>query len=331
MAAPIVLRSTDIDAPVLTGEDGSGYDVIKWAAQKLGWSVEFDDQANSKLVIRSSAVAGPGRYYRFRDQAADHGGDGRHMAVESFSSMSDIDTGVDGYPATDGYWVKSAAASSAARDYIIIGTDRHLWFLPDAEGGGRARVFFCGDYAPYAGSDVQHAALLSVPAAPTDNDAASGLCGIAYTSTTDNLASLSRSTIPECLAQTLDGLTIGIDADPCGPSPNISTSRALAGAVGTYPNNVTGAINTSRIELAEAAYGGDRRGQLVGVLNPMSDIRLTSQSDYDTGDTVSSIANGGGQIVDALFVGYNSYLIVDSNADRNGALLFDITTDWDNW
>ncbi|MFW6024082.1 MAG: hypothetical protein ACOC8P_00505 [Dichotomicrobium sp.] len=330
---PVVLDQDTLGAPPLTGEAGSGYNVIKWVAQELGWEIAFDDEAASKIAIRSNPAKGPGRYYRFRDDPAAHGADARRIAVESFSDMSDIDIGTDGYPDQDQYWYKSVSLDATPREWMVIGTDHHLWFFaqPTGHADRMYRVFYAGDYVSYQVNDVSPAIILSSPITSTSSTQAwGGVSHIAFSETSTLQTSDVRTLFEQALASNYLNDQIGVDAHPVTQSPNVSADRAAPGSRGQNPDPITEAINVSRIEIAEASAGKARRGQLVGILNPLADLRVGSQTDYETGDLIDGISNGR-DAVKVKFIATNGSFDNESNSNHHGAVLVDIESDWDNW
>ena len=123
MAAPTILNSTDVGAPALSGEDGKMYDVLKWALPLLGWTIEFDDAVNFRIVFRNStALGGTGTYLRVVDKNADHGYTALVAQYNAYQSMSDIDTGVFQTPASGNCFLpKARALDATARRYKIWG------------------------------------------------------------------------------------------------------------------------------------------------------------------------------------------------------------------
>jgi hypothetical protein len=130
MAAPTILTSDDVGAPTLSGEDGKLYDILKWALPLLGWSIEFDDSVNFRIVFRNdNADGGSGTYLRIVDKAADHASTAFQAQVNAYEAMTDIDTGDKKTPNSDAsYITKSSAATSATRKYQIWG-DKYRFIL----------------------------------------------------------------------------------------------------------------------------------------------------------------------------------------------------------
>lgn len=129
MAAPIVIRSTDLGAPVLSGVEGSLAAIIRYAAPLLDWDIIFD--AGTKIVIR--AKTGSRLYVRINDTAARGGSAPRIAEVRAYESMSNIDTGAG--LVGPSYLSKSDEANTNSREYIIVGDGTffsmcHCFFEP---------------------------------------------------------------------------------------------------------------------------------------------------------------------------------------------------------
>lgn len=148
--------SADAGAPALSGQAGAlatlldallvdGYGTGPSAKAGLGWTREFSD--TNKRVFRGDPVSGSGYYLRLDDSNNQYG------LLRGYRTMSDIDTGSEGVPtaaqlANGSLWPKSNAASSAARNWWAIGTEKHLYLFVDYTGVGTTQSmfpFFAGD------------------------------------------------------------------------------------------------------------------------------------------------------------------------------------------
>lgn len=114
----ITRRWDDVGALSLTGQVGSGCALFKSALSAAGWSVEFEDLVNHKLVMKNDPLAGGNEaWVRFEESAQE-------ILMQCYESMSDIDTGTGNATALNsggGVVIrKSEAASSATRPYVIV-------------------------------------------------------------------------------------------------------------------------------------------------------------------------------------------------------------------
>ena len=315
---PLVLTNSSPGAPALTGQDGSLYNILKWALPELGWTLEFDDSANFRAAFRTGMPAGSGYFLRIRDKGADHGwGDGRYMAVEGFSSMSDVDTGNDGFPSSDHYLFKATETDATVHPWAIIGTATFFWFLPNVNGIGH-RWYWAGDYIAFASDDATNFCI--------------GAEGSPTTSTTATVVAFSRlgagadgSQVSQCAAMSRDGLAFGVNQGVVSPIGSSATSGEM-GSIGTYPDPFTGSVNVSRIELADSLENWARRGVLPGILNPMADLRVSSQSDFANQDIVAGLSNGR-IITDLQYFALNRSFDFNNSGWR-AAAFFDVSNDW---
>lgn len=128
MPIPTILTSADAGAPVLSGSEGALREVWKWALPQLGWTEEFDDPVNQQVVFRNNPTTGTGDYIKVYDGASDPSVT-THARLESYATMSDINTGTDMVGSTDCYQIKSTDADTDPRDWWIVGDDRSFWWI----------------------------------------------------------------------------------------------------------------------------------------------------------------------------------------------------------
>lgn len=134
MASPVLLRSTDVGAPVLTGENGAGNAVAKWALPQLGWTIEFED--GHRTVFRQGG--GPQQYLRLIDDSALHSGGANGMSVAHLKTAEDIDSPQQS-PSTGHRFIhKSNGANANVRPWMILGNDQLLyWFIDSGDRNPR--------------------------------------------------------------------------------------------------------------------------------------------------------------------------------------------------
>lgn len=122
MAAPLVIKSTDANVPVLSGTEGSLAAIFRYAAPLLNWDIVFDSGA--KIVIR--AKTGLKLLYRIDDKATRSATAPRVASITAYESMSDIDTGSGLVGPT--FIVKSTVADGSARPWLISADDTFINF-----------------------------------------------------------------------------------------------------------------------------------------------------------------------------------------------------------
>lgn len=155
-AVPTIYRSTDVGAPVLSGTPGALAAILDavlvdgyGSKAPLGWSRVFSD--GHKRVFRNNSTGGATGYYiRFNDSATTY------IDVSGYESMTDIDTGINPLAASVSRWTKSNAASSAARDWVIVGNDRsvYLFTLNGITNALGQTGYFFGDLTVFGVTDV---------------------------------------------------------------------------------------------------------------------------------------------------------------------------------
>lgn len=126
-----------------------------------GWTIPY---TGTNLEVYQQG-AGNGRLIRFDDTAA------LDARVVGYESMTDLNTGTGPFPTTaqlsgGGYFRKSAAASTAVRDWIVIATQTafYLW-INSASATTSAKVYFFGDFVSYTPSDIFNTILIAATTA----------------------------------------------------------------------------------------------------------------------------------------------------------------------
>lgn len=161
MTTTRIYRSTDTDAPVLTGQVGSLLNLLdkclvdgytgKTAA---GWTRPYT--GTNKTAYRNSVAAGgSGMYLRVVDANAGY------ATAKVFSAMSDVDTGSDVAPAAayspDGrYWAKSVTSDATARPWVLVADELTMWLIVQQGAPGTYvfdSLFGAGDFASEVPAD----------------------------------------------------------------------------------------------------------------------------------------------------------------------------------
>ncbi len=178
MTAPIVFRSTDASAPVLTGQAGSlttlldavltaGYGSVSPmnTSGGAGWTIAFT--ATSKRSYRMNTTDGTGFYLNVDDTGT--GNTAKEAFVVGFETMSAISVGTGQFPtsaqinlsgsAPAGALVcrKSNTADATARAWTAIADDTVLYLFVetgDVASPTAAFAFAFGDIFSYKASDA---------------------------------------------------------------------------------------------------------------------------------------------------------------------------------
>jgi len=324
MAVPTLITGTG------DGADGSLITFLDANLPTLGWSTPFTNTA-TKGVYRNSPTAGSGSYLRVIDAGADHAADSRRASVQTYTSMSDIDTGADVNPGSgETYFTKSESADATSRNFMLWGTNRFFyffsWFAAANPNNSGWRVFWCGDPSGLYSNDPNAFCLgASESTATSVTTRSSALQNVAAASTTATTEVLNHWT--RDFSASIGSVTGGLQTAPnAGGSTNYAP-----GSQQDYPNGPN-TIPVAKIFIMEASAptaSRFHRASLPGVLNPLINLRMSNQSDFSDGDSVGGI-NNGSAIISARFTPLNPTLGWNASSFA-GALLLDTTTDWDNW
>lgn len=153
MTDPLILTSATAGAPANEPVDGSLYAILKWALPQKGWTLAFDDAVNFRAAFRcKNPLGADSLYVRIVDKAADKPGNETTALIESYESMSDVNSGVRASPA-DQFLVKSNSGSRAWE--MVIHPAGFYWMSQSVLTGSddfRA-INWVGHYEPLDSSD----------------------------------------------------------------------------------------------------------------------------------------------------------------------------------
>lgn len=324
---PVLLKSTDSAAPALTGQDGSAYDLFKWALPQLGWTIEYDDPANFKIAFRNNPLEGTGYYLQVIDKAADTTAGYSQFAVcYGYSSMSDVSTGSNQFPSShELYFVKSYTSNGTERKWFIVGNDRFFHVGTATYSLEEYRMFFVGDFYSVKPSDTTAFVLgMGKQGSLTNHilhSAYSGMPPALYWSNpglTDNEYDISE--IKSGLAANHDSTSIGVNFYLARNAT--FNSEDIPGREGSK-NPITNAIDVSKVYVKETFNNSAVRGVLPGLLTPLH--ALFSEFDGVVSPLDTTQIQISGQTVDCIYVP-TSMCINDRNP--KGALLIP-TIEWE--
>jgi hypothetical protein len=159
-----IYRSTDGSAPTLNGTTGALITVLDailvdgYGTQPAaGWSKAYS--GTNKAAYRMGAAAAARMYFRVLDDGS-HAQGAKEASIRGWESMSDVDTGTDGFPTvaqvTNGMQIaKSTTADSTARAWIAAADDRTCLFFTQADAGSTDWFFhYFGEIYSYTPSDA---------------------------------------------------------------------------------------------------------------------------------------------------------------------------------
>lgn len=223
--------------------DGAAAGTISIKYAPVGhWEKVFDDGGTGeKAVYQSKHPASLGYFLRVDDSVGDR------ARVVAYADMTDLDTGTGPFPdpsqVTDGYWLKSSAASAAATQWGIFADPRTVYLAMQAHAGGSSNGAPCrgfGDMIPVINSDTR-ACAISV----SDPSSSSAAAQYAYGGFDAN-AGLGGSIYTPHRETGASGATTIRSVTGSGASGS-------SGSFGAYPSPVNAALYLSKIELAESS------------------------------------------------------------------------------
>lgn len=149
--------AASISFPVDAGAPGTATGTITLRVPPAGW-IKAHAGSNKAAYANAAATA----LYRCRDDAPNASLGARMAHWWMYESMSDVDTGSGGM-ATVGRTVsmlKSSAASSTPRPWLILASDRFAWLLLDWSGENRWTMYGLGDFPSFKSPDPHRAILI---------------------------------------------------------------------------------------------------------------------------------------------------------------------------
>lgn len=316
MAVPTVLDQSSSGAPALTGEDGSLYNVLKWALPQLGWSLAFDDATAFKAAFRNNPATGTGTYLKVSDRAADHNADARRARAEVFGSMSDIDAGTDAIYSVQRFFLKSTLLSATARNYTIIGDPLRFHLMVDAAGANYFRWYHAGDFKKMYLADMTNFIC------PLNSDTATGA-----TTGTWGISAIAFGSAVAGTGSLVSDYEEGMLANFAGTASATfrlksydATIVGNAAAPGSRGSVLSPSNPSARIIVCE---DNSPRGEIVGAMNPLRD------QPHGTTKVTGLEINNGRSVADAIYFPTSSRF--SSTAGGLGSVYIDISSDWSEW
>jgi len=153
---PVYLTSSDTNAPDLDGTPGALNNVLKWALPQMGWTVEFEDAAQQKVVYRNSPVDGLGAYIQVDDSASIASSYSAYaVPITGYGSMTAVDTGA-GQFATNNKILRYPADESSPngpRTWRIVGDNRTFYWMPEVRYWQWPALQGFGEFYSYVPTD----------------------------------------------------------------------------------------------------------------------------------------------------------------------------------
>jgi len=135
MAAPIVYRYDDGNAPVLDATVGSLNNLLKKCLVEgygdkpaAGWTLEFEDVIGNKIALRNNPITGTGFFLNIVDNSTTT------CSAQGYETMTGLDSYTGPFLPAAATWNKIKANTSFAKHWALIATDTffHLIMYPDS-------------------------------------------------------------------------------------------------------------------------------------------------------------------------------------------------------
>lgn len=284
----------------------------------LGWAKPF--AGTNVGVYRATDPTSLGMYLRVDDT-------GTTVArVVGYETMSDVNTGTGAFPtsaqvAGGGYWEKSGAAGSTARNWIIVGDERafYWWCVPNAAttitSQGLLRGF--GDLIPRRSSDAYAAflqadisSIVTSTAALGDLISSTNPSGSAYMTSPRNQSALGSSSQLFAYSESRRATT------------SVTRSGVGVGYSAPYPNTSDNALDLDRVLALDNDYSV--RGTLPGLLHLPQAVGFAVQ----TWDKIAGQGTLAGRTILAVRGGSPGYATQNTSSGYPGVAAFDITGPW---
>lgn len=144
--AVATVRSTDVGAPVLSGQNGALVAVLTYALPLLGWTVQWT-AANRAVYLQGVGSSGFG--FGVLDDGSGAGG-AKEALIRGGETWSDAATFVNGFPtaaqlAGGCFLRKSTSADATARAWSVFGDSRTA-ILKITTGDGGSFCAYMGDF-----------------------------------------------------------------------------------------------------------------------------------------------------------------------------------------
>lgn len=345
MAIPTIIKSTDAGAPTLDGDNGSMYNVLKWALPQLGWTIEYDDAANSVIAFRNNANTGTGTYFEVIDNSAlTNNANGSICSLRAYETMSAPMTGDMVIGAPSGMelgFIKSTrvgANSADPIDYQIVGTDKQFYIINASniitDGLAKSSSWgFVGDINSYNPNDnnrfmITGCSYTTAVSFGFANERQPVLCR-GYTNSSYTNGSPAQPIARNYLATTTEAQTLFASSFPALTAANTSSSFNSG-----FVNNIRDPINnTLKTAYCIVADCNDLvyRGVLPGCLISLNKITPSYSLIYRP-DTLfeRKLITPNGKYSNCVMQCATSYFRSFGTSDNNRyMLILNVEEDWD--
>ncbi|MDS4057288.1 MAG: hypothetical protein RKP73_01790 [Candidatus Contendobacter sp.] len=277
------------DATGISNQTATG--TITAKISPLGWEKVYS--GTNKAVYRPQDTSGTRRYYRFDDTVANV--NYRLSSVIGYESMSDVDTGVNPFPASAWYIFKNYLPNDTNIPWVLIGDGSAFYLLVWVYSLYWSHCHFFGDVVSVVPDDPYRAAIIS-------NYGTSPASECRFSTINNSLSSghaLCRNAVGSAGAVAFATFSAAITPTYMG-----------VGGV-PYPNRANNGLLVAPVFLNE---GGIIRGALPGCYSPLHN---------------TSLPNGVFVVSDEGLVGRMLYVsAMYTTTDNSARAAFDITGPW---
>jgi hypothetical protein len=293
-----VYRSTDTSAPTLTGQAGSLITLLDavlvngyGSKAAAGWTKAYS--GTNKAAYRLGS--GTQFYLRVVDDGTTSAAYGRILGYES---MSDVDTGTNGFPTnvqvSGGLYAhKSSTADSTARPWMIIACDRGIYFIGQCGqttfGAAQAATdnqWFFGDLKSYKTGDGYQCHIVASTSATLSGASTIGSVSVntAFSATTGHYVARAHTQITGAVATAKTVWRLSL--------LSASNTYLSTNTLNSYPNPITGGIDVTPLLIAEPTGGGNCsvRGQLPGAYDFNHSAPAGLYDTFDGTGTLSGVS-----------------------------------------
>lgn len=283
-----VNSSTSISYQVANSPATPATGTLTYKKAGLGWTKPFN--GTNLAVWLPQSVSGYPQFYLRMDETGGTAGGQKEAAVRGFESMSDVNTGTNGFPTaaqqTNGLcWRKSTTADSTARAWTVIGDGRFFYLVMNSDASntlGRNLQAF-GGFLSYKSGDAYNALLSGTSAFnATGQSLAAGGLGSAYVQN----GVVNQTGIYLARSSSQAGGSLAASHRSAGPiAGNFTLGGAQASGM-TYPNPADGTLRVHVCEIMDSATAA--RGRAPGLYN--HDHSSIPINEYDKATNVTDLS-----------------------------------------
>lgn len=295
-----VYKSTDVSAPVLTGQAGSLIAVLDaclvngyGAKVAAGWTKPF---TGTNKAVYQPGLSAP-NFYRVLDDGSLGSYTTRNATIKAFTAMTDVDTGSNPSPSADStsyvnFVPKSLTPDATTRKWKIIASEKSCYLM--IEVGyylSSYCVSFFGDYQPFNPSYSDNAGCIFANDGSAANSASSSssssfITNVPLSSTATNANGIL---VKDNNFQDSGGIWSPFSGTNLASSRNnslvllpyyVRSSESLSGSEGTLLGVLPGAYKSNNAIAANDTEVTFSSGTMIGKTFDLSIISFTNAITY---------------------------------------------------